>query len=299
MPRLPVHSETLLDLLRRQQTHGEAGVRMCFHQELLAPLSLRDNPYHYCAVAGRPELAAYLYKNGIPCVSDMTVATFSAGGVEGESVWKKGLTLTPCEAALMAGNTVTAEVLKNIERGIPLEWQRSMHSKFPASFKEEVEELVEALSQAAWFIGMPGPARLTVMDRTVTDMAREAVWGMLDPGFWEVLGGEGEVEHELLGPGVESSTIETLIKHWGKQPAKGQDRRLQAPQYQFRVAAGNDEVRRRFRWLRPRALLGQVAKVAMILAVRRFITSRIAPGNRPPAPSAMSALLVLPSLLMI
>jgi hypothetical protein len=102
-----------------------------------------------------------------------------------------------------------------------------MHSKFPASFKEEVEELVEALSQATWFIGMPGPARLTVMDRTVTDMAREAVWGMLDPGFWEVLGGEGEVEHELLGPGVESSTIETLIKHWGKQPAKGQDRRLQ------------------------------------------------------------------------
>jgi hypothetical protein len=103
---------------------------MCFHQELLAPLSLRDNPYHYCAVAGRPELAAYLYKNGIPCVSDMTVATFSAGGVEGESVWKKGLTLTPCEAALMAGNTVTAEVLKNIERLEPSHYHPTCASHF-------------------------------------------------------------------------------------------------------------------------------------------------------------------------
>jgi len=307
MPRLPVHTETLLDLFKRQQTHGEAGVRMCFHPELLAPLSLRDQPYHYCAVAGRPELAALLYARSIPLARDMTVATFSAGGVGGDTVWRKGLTLAPSEAALMAGHAKTAQVLEHIERGVPLEWNRSVHSRFPEDFRTEARDLVAGLAGAGWFAALPGPVRVSVVDTAVAGLARQRVWGELDAGFWEGLAGAGgELGEELLGPGCGASAINSLVKHWGQRDAKRVTRSLQAPQYQFRVAAGQEEGGRGLfppgRTVR-RAFWGLLSKASVLLVARSLLLRCGRRGQRarapPPSNVRTSALCLLASLLQV
>lgn len=61
------------------------------------------SPYHYCAVAGETELAVYLYSKGIEMCSNITVASFSAAGTNGNTPWKKIIMITPHEAALLAG----------------------------------------------------------------------------------------------------------------------------------------------------------------------------------------------------
>lgn len=78
--------------------------RLSFHQELLSAVAFNSSPYHYCAVTGDTELAVYLYSKGIEMSSNnITVASFSAAGTGGNTPWKKVISITAHEAALLAG----------------------------------------------------------------------------------------------------------------------------------------------------------------------------------------------------
>lgn len=82
---------------------AECACRLSFHQELLSAVGFNSSPYHYCAVTGDTELAVYLYSKGIEMSSNITVASFSAAGTNGNTPWKKVIMITPHEAALLAG----------------------------------------------------------------------------------------------------------------------------------------------------------------------------------------------------
>lgn len=232
------HSESLLDLLMRQQTRGEHGVRLSFHPELLSALSLSSAPYHYCAVTGNTELACFLYSRDVGLCRSITVASFSASGANGSTPWRKAITVTATDAALLAGNSKTAQALGLAEQGVPLHWNAKDHHKFPKEFRDKARNILDTFLDCGWFIAFPGPARKVVIEHVMQHLCQALVWGFVDPSVWvkrweDVLGMELHEAASNVAQKLDYVPITTTI-----QPS---------PQYQFRVAQANQN-RGRKRW---------------------------------------------------
>ena len=77
--------------------------RLSFNPEITEAITLEKLPYHYCAVTGNVNLAAFLYTQKVPFSKGITIANFAADGKEGTTPWKKPVTLSPVDIADMAG----------------------------------------------------------------------------------------------------------------------------------------------------------------------------------------------------
>lgn len=219
--------ESLLDLLMRQQTRGEHGVRLSFHPELLCSLTLSAAPYHYCAVTGNTELVCFLYSRDVEQTRNITVASFSASGANGSTPWRKAISVTPTDAALLAGHSKTARALALSDRGVPLHWSRNGSNKFPKEFKEKARATITMLSKCHWFAKLPGTVRREVVDTVMRQLYRSIVWSFIDPSVWEqswedVLGAEVHEAASNVPQKLDDVPLPTTI-----QPS---------PQYQFQVA---------------------------------------------------------------
>lgn len=119
------------------------GCRLSFHQDLLSPVSFFLSPLHYAAVTGNTELVCYLYSEHAETVEsgrNITVASFAAGGRNGQTAWRIPVNVSPSQAASLAGHAVTAKALKYFESGIPLHWNRKQNARFKVNeFKLKVE----------------------------------------------------------------------------------------------------------------------------------------------------------------
>ena len=71
------------------------------------PITLEKLPYHFCAVTGNVNLAAFLYLRRVPCTKGITIANFAADGKEGTTPWKKPVILWPADVANMAGKPIS------------------------------------------------------------------------------------------------------------------------------------------------------------------------------------------------
>ncbi|GMH38265.1 hypothetical protein BSKO_06149 [Bryopsis sp. KO-2023] len=231
-----VHQDSLLDLLMRQQTRGEQGVRLSFHQELLSAVSFNSCPYHYCAVTGNAELACYLYSQKIELTPNITVASFSAAGTGGNTPWKKIVVITPHEAALLAGKPRAARTLKLIEKGVPLNWSRKDHRKLPQEFREKVRGPIQSLLQSEWFCRLPGPVRVKVIDDLMNHYFHTMIWSSVSKSTWV------QPWEETLGSDVYIAANDLPEK---LQDTPKQVSNPQIPQYQFRVAHEQNGQRRR------------------------------------------------------
>lgn len=116
---------------------------------MLSPVSFFLSPLHYAAVTGNTALACYLHSEegeDLNRTKAVTVASFAAGGRNGRTSWKIPVTVTPSQAASLAGHAITAKALKYFESGIPLTWDRKHHRKFKISeFKHEVKTLSKCI----------------------------------------------------------------------------------------------------------------------------------------------------------
>jgi hypothetical protein len=77
--------------------------RLRFHEDLLQRLSLDHQPYHFCATTGNVALPLFLHTNGLQPPRPVTVAAFAACGVQGTTPWRKDLSISSSEAAMLAG----------------------------------------------------------------------------------------------------------------------------------------------------------------------------------------------------
>ena len=77
--------------------------RLSFNPEITEAITLEKLPYHYCAVTGNVNLAAFLYSQKVSFSKGITIANFAADGKEGTTPWKKPVTLSPVDIADMAG----------------------------------------------------------------------------------------------------------------------------------------------------------------------------------------------------
>jgi len=232
------HNESLLDLLMRQQTRGEHGVRLSFHPELLSALALSTSPYHFCAVTGNTELACFLYNREVGLCRSITVASFSAAGANGSTPWRKAISVSASDAALLAGHSRTAHALSLAERGVPLHWSEEQHYKFPKDFRDKARTTISMLLGCQWFIELPGPARKAIVNVLMQRLTRTMVWGFVNPSVFEkcwedVLGPELHEAASNVAQKMDYVPMSTTI-----QPS---------PQYQFRVAQAHQH-RGRKRW---------------------------------------------------
>ncbi|CAD7702379.1 unnamed protein product, partial [Ostreobium quekettii] len=202
---------------------------LSFHPELLSTMALSASPYHFCAVTGNTELACFLYFRGVDITRNITVASFSAAGANGSTPWRKEILVSAADAALLAGNSRTAQALGLAEQGVPLCWSQEQHHKFPEEFRDKARSTVGALLKCGWFIALPGPARRVVVSNAMQHLTRTLVWGAVNPKVfqhrWE----------DVLGPELHEAASNVLQKaayvpvSTTIQPS---------PQYQFRVAQG-------------------------------------------------------------
>ena len=237
---------------------GCAVRRLSFHQDLLSPLSFFLSPLHYAAATGNTALVCYLYSEA-SCPSkqgkNITVASFSAGGRNGRTSWRIPVAVSPSQTASLAGHAVTAKALKQLENGVPLHWNRKVHSKFasnefklkarnhpplstPSSHEMLTEsipvqsrKLMKTLLDADWFYALPGPARVMLTDKLMTQLARDHVWGFLDKCIWE-----GDW-HSLLGDHM-MMAIEKYSTLAAEHASSQSRNRHYPPQYQFSVGQG-------------------------------------------------------------
>lgn len=77
--------------------------RLSFNPEIADSITLEKLPYHYCAVTGNVNLAAFLYVQKVPFSKGITIANFAADGKDGSTPWKKPVMLSPLDIANMAG----------------------------------------------------------------------------------------------------------------------------------------------------------------------------------------------------
>mmetsp|Transcript_6773 Transcript_6773/g.16869 ORF Transcript_6773/g.16869 Transcript_6773/m.16869 type:complete len:312 (-) Transcript_6773:408-1343(-) len=197
-------SSSLLGLLLEQQANGVAGLRLSLHSTFADPLKMVQHPYHYCGMQNRLDLALWLYQSGL-AVDVLPVATVSADGVEGATRWNKTVSVTPQEAALIAGHAGAATALGHMEAGVPLAWSPQSHHRFPAPFRAEARQVVGALCSSPWFSALPGPARSSLVEGAVRDLARTRVWGMVQAGWWA----QGEAQG-VARPALEPSEVKAL-----------------------------------------------------------------------------------------
>jgi len=222
----------------RQQTRGEHGVRLSFHPELLSALSLATAPYHFSAVTGNTELACFLYSRDVAICRNITVASFSASGANGATPWRKAITVTATDAALLAGHSKTAHALGLAERGVPLYWNEGDHHKFPKEFRDKARSVLDTLLGCDWFIALPGPARKLVIGHAMQHLCQALVWGFVNPSVWD------RRWEAALGPDLHEAASNVAQKlDYVPMSAAIQP----SPQYQFRVAQANQN-RGRKRW---------------------------------------------------
>jgi len=101
------------------------------------------HPLHYAAVTGNTALACYLYSKNITG-KNVTVASFAAGGRNGQTSWRIPVAMSPSQTASLAGHAITAKALKYLESGIPLEWDWKQHSHFKVNdFKLKVPRRID------------------------------------------------------------------------------------------------------------------------------------------------------------
>jgi len=270
-----VHHESILDLIKRQQFRGEPGISWGTHQELVAPVAFADSPYHYCAMTARKELAAILYRRGVPCSRPITAVFFTSGGVHGDSQWLKSITFSSSDVAMLAGNKETSVILRNIERGIPFEWSRENHHLYPEVFRRKAREMVEQLARLRWFASLPGSFRREVVDRVMQAFARETYWSLLPADAWDAAR-----EPLFLRPNIEPKVLDRLALKRGDEAADGAPDRAPAhdPQYHYRwLRGGRAAVGRRI-WRWPRAAARFVSSSMSVVAVRRLGVRGFFPG---------------------
>lgn len=142
--------------------------RLSLNSELTESITLEKFPYHYCAVTGNVNLAAFMYLRQLQYSKGITVANFAADGKQGTTSWSKRVTLSPVDIAnlagkhdshvvqfvalysmsfkvfvkfghlLLAGHGPAAVVLSLILARVPLLWSRDTHHLFPQHFKQHV-----------------------------------------------------------------------------------------------------------------------------------------------------------------
>eukprot|EP01026_Neomeris_dumetosa_P017022 TRINITY_DN1649_c0_g1_i1.p2 TRINITY_DN1649_c0_g1~~TRINITY_DN1649_c0_g1_i1.p2 ORF type:complete len:313 (-),score=32.74 TRINITY_DN1649_c0_g1_i1:2397-3335(-) len=218
---------SMLDILINQKLgqHEQKGIRVRFHQELIHKVKFEQFPYHYCALMGNDALACYLYFKGVPVQAAIKVVSFASNGLNNETPWSKEVTVSPSEAALLAGHNSTCQTLQAIEKGIPLAWSRNQFKQYPESFRSQVRELMESLIKSAWFIELPGSVRYRLVDLMVNQMAEEEFWGCLN---WE------QSWSEMI-PKDDLKKARRLVKNGIKQPSN----RGQNNQYQIQLNRGD------------------------------------------------------------
>ncbi|DBA76185.1 hypothetical protein WJX77_011832 [Trebouxia sp. C0004] len=176
---------SVLELCMSQQSHHQNGIRLSFNPEITEAITLENLPYHYCAVTGNVNLAAFLYTQKVPFSKGITIANFAADGKEGTTPWKKPVTLSPVDIADMAGHRPAALVLALIGAQVPLHWTRDNHCLYPKSFKSQVKTLMKVVTTSPFFASLPGPARMLLVDTLVISLAQKTVWSPLSLQVWK------------------------------------------------------------------------------------------------------------------
>eukprot|EP01025_Chloroclados_australasicus_P050539 TRINITY_DN5820_c0_g1_i2.p5 TRINITY_DN5820_c0_g1~~TRINITY_DN5820_c0_g1_i2.p5 ORF type:complete len:309 (-),score=32.07 TRINITY_DN5820_c0_g1_i2:3880-4806(-) len=218
---------SMLDILINQKLgqHDQKGIRVRFHQELIHKVKFEQFPYHYCALMGNDVLACYLYYKGVPLQAAIKVVSFASNGLNNETPWSKEVTVSPSEAALLAGHNSTCQTLQAIEKGIPLAWNRLHFQSYPESFRTQVCELMQDLIKSPWFIELPGSVRYRLVDIIINQMAEEEFWACLD---WE------QSWSDMI-PKDDLKKARRLVKNGIKQPSN----RAQNNQYQIQLNRGD------------------------------------------------------------
>ncbi|KAL3141774.1 hypothetical protein ABBQ32_004450 [Trebouxia sp. C0010 RCD-2024] len=201
--RLPQPS--VLELYAMQQTNQRSGIRLSLNSELTESITLEKFPYHYCAVTGNVNLAAFMYLRQLQYSKGITVANFAADGKQGTTSWSKRVTLSPVDIANLAGHGPAAVVLSLILARVPLLWSRDTHHLFPQHFKQHAKSLLETLLTVPFFTRLPGSARVQMVDILMTMLAEGTVWGSLSPDVWreqweECIGDDFEQAQQLVRP---------------------------------------------------------------------------------------------------
>eukprot|EP01023_Acetabularia_acetabulum_P003276 TRINITY_DN11384_c0_g2_i1.p1 TRINITY_DN11384_c0_g2~~TRINITY_DN11384_c0_g2_i1.p1 ORF type:complete len:314 (+),score=48.40 TRINITY_DN11384_c0_g2_i1:185-1126(+) len=242
---------SMLDILINQKLgqHEQKGIRVRFHQELIHKVKFEQFPYHYCALMGNDALACYLYYKGVPLQAAIKVVSFASNGLNNDTPWNKEVTVSPSEAALLAGHNSTCFTLQAIEKGIPLAWDRSVFKQYPEDFQKQVQEYLSGLMSSCWFIEMPGPVRTRLVDIAVNQMAEQEFWGCLN---WEQSWSDMIQKDDL-------KKARRLVKNGLKQPSN----RAQNNQYQIQLNRGDRcQWRKRLVKCTVRAGLSVVALIA-------------------------------------
>lgn len=175
---------SVLELCMSQQSHHQSGIRLTFNPEITEAITLEKFPYHYCAVTGNVNLAAFLYSQKLPYSKGITIANFAADGKEGSTPWKKPVTMSAMDIANMAGHKPAAVVLTLIGAQVPLHWTRDQHHLYPQYFKSQVKTLITVISTSPFYASLPGPARMQLVDTLITSLAQETIWSPLSPEVW-------------------------------------------------------------------------------------------------------------------
>lgn len=175
---------SVLELCMAQQSDHQSGIRLSFNPEIADSITLEKLPYHYCAVTGNVNLAAFLYVQKVPFSKGITIANFAADGKDGSTPWKKPVMLSPLDIANMAGHRPAALVLALVGGQVPLHWSRDNHHSFPRSFKIQAKLSMEGLVSTPFFASLPGTARIQVVDNFMTSLAQETVWSSLSSEVW-------------------------------------------------------------------------------------------------------------------
>lgn len=80
--------------------------RLAFHQCMLERYSITEEPYLWCAMHGATHCALLLRERGYRPSYPLPVACLQAGGISGHDYWRKHITVSLREAAMLAGESL-------------------------------------------------------------------------------------------------------------------------------------------------------------------------------------------------
>lgn len=103
---------------------------MAFHQCMLDRYTMTEEPYLWCALHGATHCALLLRETGLRPTYPLPVACFQAGGVSGQNHWRKHITVSLREAAMLAGEVASLTyILSWIPFSIPSSFQPAIFSE--------------------------------------------------------------------------------------------------------------------------------------------------------------------------
>lgn len=178
-----------------------------------------------------------LHLSGVPCDPRVPLARFSSFGPNGDAPWHKEVEITAAEAAKLAGHSRAAEVLQLIEAGVPLFWSRPLHARTPDDFRASIRDTICALARTPWFLGLPGSARVRVVETLCESTLRERVWHMVTPDEWAAL---EDCRLRKLAE-AERPDIASIVAHVESPPRAasgdeaGRSGAHEIPSYNFRI----------------------------------------------------------------